>query len=142
MIKDCFGVPAVVGDHIAFSQGNAGAKAWEHAIITKVSEKTVTFQGKAGGMYREWTTKTTELRRTEGSFVIDTTKRDPGKEGRANAWASFDKHVRNIVGPAAELRREISEELHKDGCASAYIHHAHFVDALVEKYEESLDVEP
>lgn len=74
MIKDCFGVVAEVGDHIAFSQGNAGAKAWEHAIITKVSEKTVTFQGKAGGMYRDWHGKT-ELRRTEGSFVIDVSKR-------------------------------------------------------------------
>lgn len=75
MIKDCFGVVAEVGDHIAFSQGNAGAKAWEHAIITKVSNKTVTFHGKAGGMYREWQTKPSELRRTEGAFVIDVSKR-------------------------------------------------------------------
>lgn len=138
MIKDCFGIVAEVGDHIAFSQGNAGAKAWEHAIITKVSDKTVTFQGNAGGMYRDWHGKT-ELRRGEGCFVIDTAKRDPGKEGRANAWESFDKHVRKITGPAAELRREVSDALHKDGCASACIHHAYFVDALVEKYEESLD---
>lgn len=75
MIKDCFGVVAVVGDHIAFSQGNAGAKAWEHAVITKVSAKTVTFQGKAGGMFRDWHGKT-ELRRPAGAFVIDVSKRE------------------------------------------------------------------
>lgn len=75
MIKDCFGVEAVVGDHIAFSQGNAGAKAWEHAVITKVSDKTVTFQGKAGGQFRYLHGKT-ELRRPAGAFVIDTAKRE------------------------------------------------------------------
>ncbi|AFH21247.1 hypothetical protein CR3_gp082 [Cronobacter phage CR3] len=136
MIKDCFGIEARVGDHIAFSRGNAGAKPFEMAVITKMTEKSVFFSGKTGSMYRS---ASDELRRGEGCFVIDTTKRDPGKEGRANAWESFDKHVRNIVGPAAELRREISEELHKDGCASAWVHHAYFVDALVEKYEESLN---
>lgn len=75
MIKDCFGVPAIVGDHIAFSQGNAGAKTWEHAIVTKISEKTVTFQGKAGGMFRDWHGKT-ELRRPAGAFVIDVSRRE------------------------------------------------------------------
>lgn len=75
MIKDCFGIVAEVGDHIAFSQGNAGAKAWEHAIITKVSDKTVAFQGKAGGQFRDWSGKT-ELRRTAGAFVIDTSRRE------------------------------------------------------------------
>lgn len=136
MIKDCFGVQAIVGDHIAFSRGNAGAKPFEEAVITKITAKSIYFSGKTGSMYRS---ASDELRRGEGCFVIDTTKRDPGKEGRANAWASFDKHVRNIVGPAAELRREVSAELHFNGCASACIHHAHFVDALVEKYEESLN---
>lgn len=138
MIKDCFGVQAIVGDHIAFSQGNAGAKTWEHAIITKISEKTVTFQGKAGGMFRDWHGKT-ELRRPAGAFVIDTAKRDPGREGKANAWESFDKHVRQIKGPAAELRQEVSADLHKVGCASAWVHHAQFVEALIEKYEEFLN---
>lgn len=75
MIKDCFGIEARVGDHIAFSQGNSGAKAWEHAIITKVSEKTVAFQGKAGGQFRSWSGKT-ELRRPAGAFVIDVSKRE------------------------------------------------------------------
>lgn len=77
MIKDCFGVVARVGDEIAFSQGNAGAKAWEHAVITKVSQKTVTFRGRAGGMYRDWQdADSSELRRSEGCFVIDTSKRE------------------------------------------------------------------
>lgn len=75
MIKDAFGVEAVVGDHIAFSQGNAGAKAWEHAVITKVSDKTIAFQGKAGGQFRDWSGKT-ELRRPAGAFVIDISKRE------------------------------------------------------------------
>jgi hypothetical protein len=136
MIKDCFGVQAIVGDHIAFSRGNAGAKPFEEAVITKITAKSIYFSGKTGSMYRS---ASDELRRGEGCFVIDTTKRDPGKEGRANAWASFDKHVRKIDGPAAELRREVSAELHFNGCASAWVHHAHFVDALVEKYEESLN---
>lgn len=74
MIKDCFGIEARVGDHIAFSQGNAGAKPWEHAIITKISRKTVTFAGKAGGEFRHWSDNT-ELRRSEGCFVIDISKR-------------------------------------------------------------------
>lgn len=75
MIKDCFGVEAKVGDHIAFSQGNAGAKPWEYAVITKVSKKTVTFVGKAGGEFRHWGGDT-ELRRSEGCFVIDISKRE------------------------------------------------------------------
>lgn len=137
MIKDCFGVQAVVGDHIAFSRGNAGAKPFEEAIVTKITEKSIYFKGKTGSMYRR---ESDELRRGEGCFVIDVSQR-PGKEGAANAWYSFDKHVRKITGPAGELRREVSDALHKDGCASACIHHAYFVDALVEKYEESLDDE-
>lgn len=136
MIKDCFGIEARVGDHIAFSRGNAGAKPFEMAVITKMTEKSVFFSGKTGSMYRS---ASDELRRGEGCFVIDMSQRDPGREGKANAWASLDKHVRQIDGPAAELRAEVSSELHKDGCASAWVHHAHFVDALVEKYEESLN---
>lgn len=138
MIKDCFGVVAIVGDHIAFSQGNAGAKEWEHAIITKVTDKTVTFQGKAGGMYRDLHGKT-ELRRPAGAFVIDMAKRDPGREGKANAWDALDKHIKKTDGTAGELRDNVSNALHKDGCFSAWIHHAYFVDSLIEKYEESLD---
>lgn len=136
MIKDCFGVQAVVGDHIAFSRGNAGAKPFEEAVITKITAKSIYFSGKTGSMYR-W--ESDELRRGEGCFVIDTAKRDPGREGKANAWESFDKHVRKITGPAAELRQEVSINLNKDGCASAWVHHAQFVDALIEKYEESLN---
>ena len=136
MIKDCFGVQAIVGDRIAFSRGNAGAKPFEEAVITKITAKSIYFSGQTGSMYRS---ASDELRRGEGCFVIDTAKRDPGKEGKANAWESLDKHVRKIDGPAAELRREVSAELHFNGCASAWVHHAHFVDALVEKYEESLN---
>ncbi|QPI18145.1 hypothetical protein POP15_097 [Pectobacterium phage POP15] len=90
MIKDCFGVPAIVGDHIAFSQGNAGAKTWEHAIITKISEKTVTFQGKAGGMFRDWHGKT-ELRRPAGAFVIDVSKREADALNKLVALSEKDR---------------------------------------------------
>lgn len=77
MIKDCFGVVARVGDEIAFSQGNAGAKLWERAVITKVGAKTVTFRGRSAGMFRDWAEPdSSELRRSEGCFVIDTSKRE------------------------------------------------------------------
>lgn len=76
MIKDCFGVEAAVGDHIAFSRGNAGAQAWEHAVITKVTAKTVTFRGRAAGMFRDYAKPdSSELRRGQGCFVIDLSKR-------------------------------------------------------------------
>ncbi len=68
MIKDCFGHVAVVGDEIAFSRGNAGAKVWEHAVITKITAKSVFFNGLTGCM---WRTSSEELRRGEGSFVIN-----------------------------------------------------------------------
>lgn len=64
MIKDCFGVPAIVGDHIAFSKGNVGAQPFEDAVITKITAKSVCF----GERY-------SELRRGEGCFVIDVLKR-------------------------------------------------------------------
>ena len=75
MIKDCFGTVAQVGDHIAFSQGNAGAKVWEFGEITKITAKSVYFKGRAGGMWRTWS-EDTELRRGEGCFVIDKEKRN------------------------------------------------------------------
>lgn len=76
-IKDCFGVAARVGDQIAFSQGNAGAKAWEHAVIIKVTSKTVTFRARAGWNGRDWQDlDSTELRRGDGCFVIDVSKRE------------------------------------------------------------------
>lgn len=73
MIKDVFGVEAKVGDHIAFSQGNAGAKKWEHAVVTLVTEKSVCFSGKTGSMFRS---VSDVLRRGEGCFVIDVSKRE------------------------------------------------------------------
>lgn len=74
-IKDCLGHEAVVGDTIAFSQGNAGAKAWEFGKITKITAKCVYFKGKAGSMYRAQDGDT-ELRRGEGCFVINREERD------------------------------------------------------------------
>lgn len=74
MIKDCFGNEARVGDEIAFSMGNAGAKQWEHAEITKITLKSVYFRGKAAGMFREQHGET-DLRRGEGCFVINLEKR-------------------------------------------------------------------
>uniref|UniRef100_UPI003D4F42BF hypothetical protein n=1 Tax=Escherichia coli TaxID=562 RepID=UPI003D4F42BF len=73
MIKDCFGIGARVGDHIAFSRGNAGAKPFEMAVITKMTEKSVFFSGKTGSMYRS---NSDELRRGEGCFAIDVSKRE------------------------------------------------------------------
>jgi len=72
MIKDCFGRIAQVGDEIAFSRGNARAKEWEKATITRITPKTVMFSGKTGAMYRHGSD---ELRRGEGCFVIDINKR-------------------------------------------------------------------
>jgi len=51
MIKDCFGRIAQVGDEIAFSRGNAGAKEWEKATITRITPKTVMFSGKTGALH-------------------------------------------------------------------------------------------
>jgi len=138
MIKDCFGVVENVGDHIAVSQGNAGAKAWEHAIITKISDKTITFEGKAGGSFRDWSGKT-ELRRGEGCFVIDNSKAYLEAVSKANAWDKLSKHIKELKGCAGDMRDEVSEQLHKDGCSSAWIHHASLIDELVRKYEESDD---
>lgn len=67
-IKDCFGVEARVGDAIFFSRGNAGAQPWERSVITKITAKTITFDGKTGG---EWRTASEQLRRGNGCFVID-----------------------------------------------------------------------
>lgn len=69
MIKDCFGNVAQIGDQIAFSMGNAGAKGWLHAVITRITAKSVYFEGRPGDNWR-WK-ETTELRRGEGSFVIN-----------------------------------------------------------------------
>lgn len=73
MIADCFGVFAKVGDHIAFSRGNAGAKQFEEAIITKITAKSIYFSGKTGSIYRS---ESDELRRGEGCFVINVSKRE------------------------------------------------------------------
>lgn len=73
-IKDCFGHVAVVGDTIAFSQGNAGAKAWEFGKVFKITSKCVYFKGRASGPYRTWD-EDTELRRGEGCFVINLEER-------------------------------------------------------------------
>ncbi len=69
MVKDCFGNVAAVGDEIAFSMGNAGAKEWLTSTITRVTEKCVYFQGRPGNNW-QWD-KVTELRRTTGCFVIN-----------------------------------------------------------------------
>lgn len=136
MIKDAFGLAVRVGDKVAYAPGGAGAQDFHTGKISKISGKTVTIvdHGEI-----DWMNSPKTIRRGSGCFVIDIDSRNPGMVGKANAWASFDKHVRQIDGPASELRAEVSSELHKNGCASAWIHHAYFVDALVEKYEESLN---
>ncbi|UTC25280.1 hypothetical protein P7_090 [Pectobacterium phage vB_PcaM_P7_Pc] len=136
MIKDAFCVMPRVGDRVAYAPGGAGAQDFRAGKISKITDKTVTIvdHGELDCMNQP-----KMIRRGSGCFVIDMDSRNPGMIGKANSWASFDNHIRQIVGPASELRAEVSSELHKDGCASAWVHHAHFVDALVEKYEESLN---
>lgn len=136
MIKDAFCLVARVGDKVAYAPGGAGAQDFRTGKISKITEKTVTIEehGELDCMNFPKT-----IRRGSGCFVIDIDSRNLGLVGKANAWASFDKHVRQIDGPASELRAEVSSELHENGCASAWVHHAYFVDALVEKYEESLN---
>lgn len=72
-IKDCFGNVAQVGDEIAFSVGNSGAKTWEIAKITKITEKCVYFNGQPGSNWRHG--EVTELRRADGCFVVNLLKR-------------------------------------------------------------------
>lgn len=136
MIKDAFCLVAKVGDYVAYAPGGAGAQDFRTGKISKISAKTVTIVDHGE---LDWANSPKTIRRSSGCFVIDIDSRNPDMVGKANAWAAFDKHVRQIDGPASELRTEVSSELHKDGCASAWVHHAHFVEALVEKYEESLD---
>jgi hypothetical protein len=71
-IKDCLGNEVRLEDTIYFSRGNAGAKAWEKAVVSKITAKTITFSGQTGSMYRS---ASEELRRGEGCFVIDMEKR-------------------------------------------------------------------
>lgn len=133
MIKDCFGIVPLVGDTIAFSRGNAGAKPFEKAIITKITDKTITFSGLTGSMYRD---QSETLRRGEGCFVVDLLARTKGLIGKANAWDSVETHVKSLQGPAQELRQEVSADLHRDGCHSAATHVKYFIDELVKSYEE------
>lgn len=73
IIKDCFGNVAQIGDEIAFSVGNSGAKTWEIATITKITEKCVYFYGQPGSNWRYG--EVTELRRADGCFVVNLLKR-------------------------------------------------------------------
>lgn len=136
MIKDAFCLVARVGDKVAYAPGGAGAQEFRTGSISKITEKTVLIvdHGEVDCMD---CTKT--IRRGSGCFVIDIDSRNPGMVCKANAWASFDKHIGKVDGPALDLQKKVSSELLKEGCASVWVHHAHFVDALIEKYEESLD---
>lgn len=136
MIKDAFCVMARVGDKVAYAPGGAGAQDFRTGKISKITDKTITIVDHGE---LDWMDQPKMIRRGSGCFVIDMDSRNPGMIGKANAWASFDKHVRQIDGPASELRAQVSSDLHKSGCASAWVHHAYFVDALVEKYEGSLN---
>lgn len=133
-IKDCFGNIAQIGDEISFSVGNSGAKSWEIAVVTKITDKCVCFNGKPGSNWRQ--NETAELRRKSGCFVINIFKRDPGMIGQSNAWKSLDKHISGISGEAKDIREKVSSDLHRDNCQSAWIHHAYFINALIEKLEE------
>lgn len=68
-IKDCFGNVAVVGDEIAYSVGNSGAKTWEISKITRITDKSIFFNGRPGDNWRH--EENIELRRGDGCFVVN-----------------------------------------------------------------------
>lgn len=72
-IKDCFGNLASVGDEIAYSVGNSGAKTWEISKIIRITDKSVFFNGQPGDNWRQG--EITELRRGNFCFVINMEKR-------------------------------------------------------------------
>lgn len=132
MIKDAFCLVAEVGDTVAYAPGGAGAQEFRTGTISKITGRVVTIvnHGEVGCMGEEKI-----IRRGPGSFVISIEGRHEGVVGKANAWDSFDQHVRDIKGPAGRMRSQVSSQLHFDGCASAWVHHWEFVSALVEEYE-------
>lgn len=133
MIKDAFGVEAKVGDIVAYSRGNSGAKEFYTGKVTRITAKCViigdTIEVDWAGRPRD------DIKRTAGCFVIkmDSDTRHGGIISSANAWVALDNHIRGIGGTAGKLRDEVSNNLHKDGCQSAWIHNAQFIDALVEE---------
>lgn len=73
MIKDAFGVEVQMGDEIAFGRGSRGAQEFRIAEVVRITAKCIYFVGRSGSI---WDTSDTELRRTEGCFVINKEKRD------------------------------------------------------------------
>lgn len=73
MIKDCFGNVAQVGDTIAYSVGNSGT-FWQSSTIDRITDKSVMFKGVRGN---SWSSSDNyDLRRGDGCFAIDLTKRE------------------------------------------------------------------
>lgn len=137
MIKDIFGTEAKVGDVVAYSRGGTGASEWNKGKVIKILGKSVLL-GDHGETH--WGGEEKLIKRQSGAFVIDINARLDGLVGKANAWTSLQNHVEESVrGAPKALKDEISAELFKDGCHSAWVHMAYFIDALAVKYEESED---
>lgn len=129
-IKDCFGNVAVVGDEIAYSVGNSGAKSWEISKITRITDKSIFFNGQPGDNWRQG--EIIELRRGNGCFVI----KNNSLISKSNAWDKLDSHIDNLTGMGSSIRDEVSKELYKNGCTSATIHYTRFIDKLIERIED------
>lgn len=55
----------------------------------------------------------------------------------ANAWLAMDKWFKDeSENRQIELMEEVSRQLNEDGCNSAWIHRARFVEALFDKIDE------
>ena len=132
MIRDAFGNIVEIGDHVAYAPGGKGAQGFYNGVVVKVTEKGVVISDSNEvdwqGRHRN------TVRRSTGCFVkyysIDSLI------GKANAWDKLDKHISDVTGRAEKLRKDISEELHKDNCSSAWVHSAKFIDELVHVYNE------
>lgn len=58
----------------------------------------------------------------------------------ANAWRAFDtwfnKHVKTRQN---KIHEEVTSQLFKDGCHSAWVHRAYVIEALMDRIEELED---
>ena len=69
MIKDAFGVEAKVGDIVAYSRGNSGAKEFYTGKVTRITAKCVVI---GGTIEVDWAGRPRDdIKRTAGCFVIN-----------------------------------------------------------------------
>lgn len=62
---------------------------------------------------------------------------DTGDAGSANAWRSLHEWIEDEANnPQMALMKQVSAELHNDGCHSAWIHVSRFIEALFERIDD------